>query len=90
MVHHDIEVGKSGPLIGMRNHLQHDHAMLQIWAGKTGDDDTDHIIFVGQEVEEFVILTSPAGSTTYTITEHGNIIFMHSKNLRKLARMNDK
>lgn len=90
MSEHDITVGKSGPLSGMRKHLQHDHHMLQIWAGKTGDEDTDYIVFVGEEVEEFVILTSPAGSSEYTITEHGQIIFMHSKNLRKLARMNDK
>ena len=90
MSEHNIELGKSGSLTGMRKHLQHDHQMLQIWAGKTGNEDTDYIVFVGEEVEEFVILTSAAGSTTYTITEHGPIIFMHSKNLRKLARMNDK
>lgn len=90
MAEHNITVGKSGSLSSMRKHLQFDHNMLQVWAGKTGDDDTDHILFIGADVEEFAILTSVAGSSTYAISEHGQIIFMHSKNLRKIARANDK
>lgn len=89
MAHHDIETGRSGTLSGMRQHLQFDHNMLQVWAGKV-ENDTDFIVFVGVDAEEFVNLTSPAGSDVYTIADHGQIMFMHSKNLRKLARMNDK
>jgi len=89
MAHHEIEVGKSGSLSSIRKHLQKEHNMLQIWAGKTGGEDTDYIIFVGGGTEEFVVVTSLAGSSVYTITEHGQIIFMHSKNLRKLARSSD-
>ncbi len=89
MAEHNIEIGKSGSLTAMRRHLQFDHNMLQIWAGKTKGD-TDFIVFVGEDVEEFVILTSPGGSDVYTVSDHGSIIFMHSKNLRKLARINDK
>ena len=89
MAHHEIELKKSGSLTSMRKHLQFDHNMLQIWAGKV-EGDTDFIVFVGADVEEFVILTSPGNSDVYTISDHGPILFMHSKNLRKLARMNDK
>lgn len=89
MAEHNIEMGKSGSLSGMRKHLLHDLFMLQVWAGKS-EGDTDYIVFIGAEIEEFVILTSPGGSSVYTITEMGDIVFMHSKNLRKLARMNDK
>lgn len=86
---HKLTVGKKGSLITMRNHLQKEHNMLQIWAGKV-ENDTDYIVFVGDAVEEFAILTSPGGSSEYTLSSAGDVVFMHSKNLRKLARMNDK
>lgn len=86
---HEITIGKEGTLGGMRNHLQFDHEMLQVWAGKA-EGDVDFIIFVSENVQEFVILTSQPNSAVYTITDYGQIMFMHSKNLRMLAKINDK
>lgn len=88
-MHHDLEVGKKASFVIMRNYLQKEHNMLQIWSGKI-ENDTDYMVFVGSEVEEFAILTSPGGSNEYTLSSAGDVVFMHSKNLRKLARMNDK
>ena len=85
---HELTVGKKGSLTIMRNHLQKEHNMLQIWAGKV-ENDTDYIVFVGEKIHEFAILTSPGGSNEYTLSSAGDVVFMHSKNLRKLARMND-
>jgi len=85
----NVKVGKHGSLSSMRKYLQHDLNMLQIWAGKV-ENDTDYIVFVSNDVSNFIILTSPGGSDVYTISDYGDIIFMHSKNLRKLARINDK
>ncbi len=89
MAEHNLTVGKKGSFLIMRNHLQKEHNMLQIWSGKV-DDDTDYMVFVGAEVEEFAILTSPGGSNEYTLAAAGDVVFMHSKNLRKLAKQNDK
>lgn len=89
MSEHHAEMGKSGSLSSMRKYLQYDFGMLQIWAGKS-EGDTDFMVFVGEDIEEFVVLTSPGGSELYTISDAGSIVFMHSKNLRKLARINDK
>ena len=73
----------------MRNYLHHDCKMLQVWAGKVAND-TDYIVFIREDIGTFAILTSPGGSDLYTISDAGQVVFMHSKNLRKLAAMNDK
>ena len=81
-----LEIGSSGSLSKMRKYLQRDCRMLQIWAGKI-QDDTDYILFVSERGEEFAVLTSPGGDSTYTVSAGGDIIFLHEKNLHKLADM---
>lgn len=78
------EIGRSGALPGLRNYLQRDCNMLQVWAGKTVDDD-DYITFVSGDLEYYAVIQSPATSREYMIIVAGDIMFMHEKNLLKLA-----
>ena len=82
------EIGRSGSLTAMRNYLQKDCSMLQVWAGKT-DTDNDYLTFVCNKVEHYAVLQSPATSRDYTVVIAGDIVFMHTKNLLKLAEMNN-
>lgn len=89
MSDNNIEIGKSGSLSSVRKYLQFDCNMLQVWAGKVAND-TDYIVFISHDLDDFAILTSPGGSDLFTIADAGAVIFMHSKNLRKLAQANDR
>lgn len=80
------EIGKTGPLAAMRKYLQHDCNMYQVWAGKTVDDD-DYITFVCGDLEHYAVLQSPATSRDYMILVAGDIVYMHEKNLFKLAEL---
>ena len=83
------EIGKSGSLTNMRNYLQKECGMLQVWAGKTVGDD-DYMTFVCDKLEHYAVLHSPATTRDYTVTVAGDIVFMHKKNLLKFAEMSDK
>ena len=78
------EIGKNGSLAAMRNYLQKECNMLQVWAGKTVDDD-DYITFVCEDMEHYAVLQSPTNSREYTVIVSGDIVYLHEKNLDKLA-----
>ena len=80
------EIGKTGNLTPLRNYLVKECNMLQVWAGKTADDD-DYITFVSEDLEQYAVMQSPASSREYTISVGGDIMFMHEKNLIKLAEI---
>ena len=80
------EVGRVGSLSIMRNYLQKECGMLQVWAGKTPQDD-DYITFVSENAEYYAVLYSAASTTDYTISIAGDVVYMHQKNLLKLAEM---
>lgn len=79
------EMGKTGTLTSMRNYLQKDCHMLQVWAGKTENDD-DYVTFVCDKMEHYAVLHSPATTRDYTVQISGEIVYMHEKNLLKLAQ----
>jgi len=78
------EIGKTGTLPALRNYLVKDCGMLQVWAGKTVDDD-DYMTFVCNKIEHYAVIQSPATTREYTVIVAGDIMFMHEKNLLKLA-----
>lgn len=78
------EQGKTSSLIAIRNYLQRECNMLQVWAGKTADDE-DYLTFVDEQLEHYAVVQSPATSREYTIVVAGDIMFMHEKNLHILA-----
>lgn len=78
------EIGKTGTLSALRKYLQHECDMLQVWAGKTIDDD-DYMTFVCDKIEHYAVIQSPVNSRDYTVIVAGDIMFMHEKNLLKLA-----
>ena len=80
------EIGKKGSLPAMRSYLQKECGMLQVWAGKTTDDD-DYITFVSEHADYYAVLYSPATTRDYQITVAGDVVYMHQKNLMKLAEM---
>jgi len=85
---HMPELGKKGTMNAMRRYLQQECRMLQVWAGKTDSDD-DYVTYVSNDLSFFAVLSSNKGTREYTISTVGDVIFMHEKNLIKLASMND-
>lgn len=85
---HEPELGKKGTMNIMRRYLQHDCRMLQVWAGKTDNDD-DYVTYISNDLSFFAVLSSDKGTREYTVSTIGDVIFMHQKNLLKLAEMND-
>lgn len=79
-----LEVGKTGSLTAMRNYLQENCHMLQVWAGKTETDD-DFIMFLSQDLEKFAVLFSQVGSRIYIVQTGGDVVFLHDKNMKKLG-----
>lgn len=84
---HEPELGKKGTMNAMRRYLQHDCMMLQVWAGKTDNDD-DYVTYISNDLSFFAVLSSDKGTRIYTVSTVGDVIFMHEKNLIKLASMN--
>ena len=82
------ELGKAGTMNAMRRYLQKDCRMLQVWAGKTDADD-DYVTYISSDLSHFAVLSSDKGTRIYTISTVGDVIFMHEKNLLKLAEMNE-
>lgn len=82
------ELGKKGSMNAMRRYLQRDCRMLQVWAGKTDADD-DYVTYISSDLSHFAVLSSDKGTREYTVSTIGDVIFMHEKNLLKLAEMND-
>ena len=78
------ETGKTGTLSALRKYLVKDCNMLQVWAGKTEDDD-DYLTFVCDNMIHYAVIQSPATTREYMIIVAGDIVFMHEKNLLKLA-----
>lgn len=78
------EIGKTGTLKAMRKYLRMECGMMQVWHGKTVDDD-DYITYVCDDAEHYAVLQSPATSREYTVIVAGDIMFMHKKNLEILA-----
>ncbi len=85
---YEPELGKKGTMNVMRRYLQKDCRMLQVWAGKTSDDD-DYVTYISSDLSHFAVLSSDKGTREYTVSTIGDVIFMHEKNLLKLAEMND-
>ena len=81
---HEPELGKKGTMNAMRRHLQSECGMLQVWAGKTSDDD-DYVTFISNDLSFFAVLSSDKGTREYTVSTVGDVIFMHEKNLKELA-----
>lgn len=79
-----LKIGKTGSLTALRNYLQEDCQMLQVWAGKTETDD-DFIMFLSQDLERFAVLFSTAGSRMYIVQAGGDVVFLHDKNMKKLG-----
>lgn len=84
---HEPELGKKGTMNAMRRYLQRDCLMLQVWAGKTEADD-DYVTYISNDLSHFAVLSSDKGTREYTVSTVGDVIFMHEKNLLKLAAMN--
>ncbi len=85
---HEPELGKTGTMNAMRRYLQQDCMMLQVWAGKTDGDD-DYVTYISNDLSFFAVLSSDKGTREYTVSTVGDVIFMHEKNLLKLAEMNN-
>lgn len=85
---YEPELGKEGTMNAMRRYLQKDCRMLQVWAGKTDADD-DYVTYISSDLSHFAVLSSDKGTRIYTISTVGDVIFMHEKNLLKLAEMNE-
>ncbi len=85
---HEPELGKKGTMNAMRRHLQSECGMLQVWAGKTVEDD-DYVTYISSDLSHFAVLSSDKGTREYVVSTVGDVIFMHEKNLLKLAEMNE-
>ena len=81
---HEPELGKEGTMNAMRRYLQKECRMLQVWAGKTDSDD-DYVTYISEDLSFFAVLSSDKGTRLYTISTVGDVIYMHEKNLHKLA-----
>lgn len=84
---HMPELGRKGSMNVMRGYLQQECRMLQVWAGKTDADD-DYVTYISNDLSFFAVLSSKKGTREYIISTVGDVIFMHEKNLIKLASMN--
>jgi len=85
---HRAELGKKGTMNALRRYMQYDCRMLQVWAGKTAEDD-DYVTYISSDLSHFAVLSSDKGTREYVVSTVGDVIFMHEKNLLKLAEMNE-
>ena len=79
-----LEINKTGSLVALRNYLQDDCNMLQVWAGKTETDD-DFIMFLSRDLEQFAVMFSKVGSREYIVQTGGDVVFLHDKNMKRLG-----
>lgn len=81
---HEPELGREGTMNAMRRYLQKECRMLQVWAGKTVNDD-DYVTYISEDLTFFAVLSSDKGTRLYTVSTVGDVVFMHEKNLKELA-----
>lgn len=88
---HDTDLhshtGEKGSIKTIRYLLEDDHHMIQLMIGK-GPNDQDYIIYLSEDRKQFAFVTSPAGSSEYSVEFVGDLFFVNEKNLDLLARSN--
>lgn len=80
-------MGERGSIKSIRYLLEDEHDMIQLMIGK-GPQDQDYIIYLSNDRKQFAFVTSPSGSSEYSVEFVGDLFFVNEKNLDLLARSN--
>jgi hypothetical protein len=79
------EKGFRGSLNIVRDTLQDEFHMLQLWGGKTANGE-DFMLYVSRGLTGYAVISSEAeDGDMFTVTIVGKISFMHQKNIKKIV-----
>jgi hypothetical protein len=78
------EKGFRATLAIMRDTLQDEFSMLQLWGGKTSAGE-DFMLYVSKGMKGYAVISSDdTDGDMFTIIIVGHISFMHQKNIKKI------
>jgi ketosteroid isomerase-like protein len=78
------EVGKTSSLSALRDYLQEDCNMLQVWGGMA-EGHKNYQVYLSEDLKYFCVIESAdEAGEMFVISIGGHVTYVHAKNLLKI------